>query len=151
MNDTLSERVVSFIANLIPLYNSEQVGDVWCARSLTDGTLIKPVPMEEGEEDAWVDVLWQGDESRTTRVLSFLIASNAIARYAELHTAFSHPKSAARFEAQRMAEHFTFKTGQSVVFDAPDADEELLYWLREGARHLGKDTIISLLKKSIGL
>lgn len=151
MNKTPSERVVGFIANLLPLYDGERVGEVWCARSLSDGTLIKPVPDEEGIEDVWVDVLWQGDESRTSRILSFLIASNAIARYAELHTAFSHPKSVVRTEAQRMAEHFTFKTGQSLVFHTPDADEELLYWLREGAKRLGKDAIISVLKKNMGL
>lgn len=151
MNKTPSECVVGFIANLLPLYDGEHLEGVWCARSLSDGTLIKPVPEEEGLEDVWVDVLWQGDESRTTRILGVLIASNAIARYAEVRTAFSHPKSLVRAEAQRMAEHFTFKTGCSVMFHTPDADEELLYWLREGARHLGKDTIISLLKKGMGL
>ena len=42
-----SQKVVNFIANLIPLYIHENYEGKNCARSLTDGTLVLPVLSEE--------------------------------------------------------------------------------------------------------
>jgi hypothetical protein len=49
-----SEAVVGFIANLLPLYDGERNDDLWCARSLIDGTLILPIDESESEDEQGV-------------------------------------------------------------------------------------------------
>ena len=59
-----SEAIVRFIANLMPLYQGERHDGDWCARSLTDGTLILPVDESaHEEEEGWLRVRWQARRS----------------------------------------------------------------------------------------
>jgi hypothetical protein len=56
-----SAAIVDFIANLLPLYDGGRHGDLWCARSMQDGTLVLPVDESEwDEEQGTVLVRWQG-------------------------------------------------------------------------------------------
>lgn len=80
-----SEAIVSFIANLLPLYSGERHNERWCARSLHDGTLILPFADEDSNDEGWVSVLWQGDAQRQTDVLGEQIATLALERYVRLH------------------------------------------------------------------
>lgn len=59
-----STAIVSFLANLMPLYTHEGRAGVWCARSLQDGTLILPV-----DESDW------DEESGSVRVLQAIAAA----------------------------------------------------------------------------
>lgn len=60
-----SQAIVGFLANLIALYEGERRDDVWCARSLADGTLIFPVDETDWDEErGTVRVWWQGDAQR---------------------------------------------------------------------------------------
>lgn len=43
MSSSMSIAVVSFLANLMPLYSPERHGERWCARDMRDGTLVLPV------------------------------------------------------------------------------------------------------------
>lgn len=62
-----SQRVVSFIGNLAPLFHTEEIDHGRAARSLRDGTLIKASAEDEAEpEDAYVVVWWQGDPGRVS-------------------------------------------------------------------------------------
>lgn len=64
-----SQRVVSFIGNLAPLFHTEEIDHGRAARSLRDGTLIKASVVDEAEpEDAYVVVWWQGDPGRASEV-----------------------------------------------------------------------------------
>ncbi len=73
-----SEAVVRFIANLLPLYDGESHDSLWCARSLTDGTLILPIDESDSDdEQGCVRVRWQGDPSREQETRGDMLASVA--------------------------------------------------------------------------
>lgn len=105
-----STAVVSFLANLLPLYTHEDHDGIWCARSLHDGTLMLPVD-ESGwdEERGSVRVYWQGDPQRETEVDGAELATLALERYVRLHGAGASEEAIAA-ELWYMARHFTFKT-----------------------------------------
>lgn len=144
MEEGSNQRIVAFIANLLPLYIGEQVEDLWCARSLVDGTLISPL----SDSDEFVSVLWQGDPQRRTEVQAVFIASLAVARYVELHHSASQSK-ALRAEMQHMAHHFTVKTGDALVFDEPGSD--MMEVLERAVGRLGESVVVEVLKRAAGL
>lgn len=148
MSDNPSQRIVNFIGQLLPLYVQENVNGVWCARSLTDGTLILPIDAPEDTGDGFVAVHWQGDPCRRTEVQGVFIASVAVARYVELHhtATFSKPM---RDEMEHISHHFTVKTGEELTFDAPDSG--LLGLVGQAVGKLGEAAVIEILKKQVGL
>ena len=144
---SLSQDIVQFIGNLLPLYDGDQVDGVWCARSLTDGTLICPVEEMEEYENGLVTVHWQGDPARQTSVQGAFMASLAVAKYVEIHHMAEKAKGT-RDEMERLASHFTFKTGESLTFEAPDS--ELLEWMSKAVSKAGQTAVVEILKKLAG-
>ncbi|MBY0409078.1 MAG: hypothetical protein K2Q97_02880 [Burkholderiaceae bacterium] len=144
----LSQSIVQFIDHLHPLYMHEEVDRVWCARSLTDGTLILPMDKSEGDENGFVTVHWQGDADRSTVVQGVFMASLAVARYVELHH-IAETAKATRDEMERLSHHFTVKTGESLAFESPDS--ELLGMVSKAVGKLGEFAVMELLKKQVGL
>lgn len=145
-----SESIVAFIANLLPLYQGEQHEGRWCARSLTDGTLILPIvhPDAEDDDDGWVMVYWQGDPARQSVTLASKMASLAIARYVELHHTATFSKLM-RDEMEHMSQHFTLKTGAHLMFELPDSG--LMDVVGEAVRKFGEAVVIEILKNKVGL
>ena len=144
---SLSQDIVQFIGNLLPLYIGDEVDGVWCARSLTDGTLICSVEEMEGYENGFVTVHWQGDPARQTLVQGTFMASLAVANYVELHHMAEKAKGT-REEMERLANHFTFKTGESLTFEALDL--ELLEWMGKAVNKAGQTAVVEILKKLAG-
>lgn len=142
-----SEAIVGFIANLIPLYNGEHVDGVWCARALSDGTLILPLRGDD-EGDAFVTVRWQGDPLRTSQVLASLIATLAVGRYVEFHSMAKSSKETGA-EMERLADHYRFKTGNSLHFEA--IDPALAELVSKAISRLGEAAVIEALKKTLGM
>lgn len=144
-----SKAIVGFIANLIPLYDGENFDGVRCARSLSDGTLILPVMGDDEDEgDAFVTVHWQGDPLRTSQVLASFMATLAVGKYVEFHFMAESSKDT-RAEMARLAEHYRFKTGDSLSFDA--AESGMADLVGKAASKYGELTVIELLKKTFGL
>jgi hypothetical protein len=143
-----SQDMVNFIANLLPLYDGEQVNGVWCARSLVDGTLVLPIASEE-EGEAFVTVHWQGDPQRSSIVQGSFLASLAVARYVELHHMAEVSKDT-RDEMTRLAQHFSFKTGDSLCFEAP-FDTGLLALVGKAISKAGNVAVEEALKKLMGI
>jgi hypothetical protein len=141
----MSQVVVDFIANLLPLYISESVDGVRCARSLDDGSLICP---PENPQDEFAIVYWQGDRTRKTDVQAVYLASLAVAKYVALHHTATNAKDTQE-EMRRLSEHFTFKTGEALAFEAPLP--ELWGLVGRAIGKIGEETLMELLKKQIGL
>lgn len=140
-----SAAVVSFIANLMPLYQSERRGEESCARSLQDGTLILPIA-EDDYEEAWVRVYWHGDSQHQSEVLGAAIATLAIERYVRLHSTGASEDTIAS-ELWFMAQHFRFKTGCDVHL--PQLPEPAHPAVR-AAKRLGEGVLANLLSKLAG-
>lgn len=145
---SLSKNIVQFIDHLSPLYIHDKVDGVWCARSLSDGTLICPFMETEDDENGFVTVHWQGDPSRQTVVQGVFMASLAVARYVELHHMAANAK-ATRDEMERLSNHFTFKTGESLIFETRDSG--LYELIGKAVLKVGEATVTEILKKQIGL
>lgn len=146
-----SESVVRFIANLMPLYEQEQIDGVWCARSLQDGTLILPVDESDWDEQrGTVRVRWQGDTSRQHLTEGTAIASLALVRYVEFHQ-FGQPekKKVAMFED--LAFHFELKTG--CVLQSPEylPESDLLSAVRKAVGRIGESAVVNALLKAAGM
>jgi hypothetical protein len=122
-----SQAIVGFIANLLPLYLGERHGKRWCARSLQDGTLILPIDSgEDGDDEGWVSIHWQGDQLRSTEALGQWVATLAVERYVRLHGAGASEEAIAG-ELWFMARHFEFKTGCHVYLpELPEPPSQLL-------------------------
>lgn len=81
----LSQRIVDYIAELMPLYTFQFADGHDCALSLTDGTLYMPVDESGHEkEEGWVAVLWQGNAHKRSELPGPVLAYQAALRYAEL-------------------------------------------------------------------
>jgi hypothetical protein len=81
----LSQSIVNFIAQLLPLYTCQHADGHECALSLLDGTLILPVDESHAaQEEGWVAVFWQGDSRRRSEVVGSQLASLAVCRHVEL-------------------------------------------------------------------
>lgn len=145
---SLSQAIVQFIDHLHPLYMHELVNGVMCARSLTDGTLIFPVDEDEDDESGFVMVHWQGDSNRQTLVQGVYFSSLAVARYVELRHVAEGDK-ATRREMEHLSNHFTVKTGESLVFEGPESN--LLEAVMKAVDRVGQVAVIEILKKTVGL
>lgn len=160
---TQSERIVDFIAGLIPLYIAQNIDDCGCAVSLIDGTVIAPVDNSRGDdeagnrddgnggdEDDWVVVYWQGDRSRHTEVRGSLIAGQALLRYIELRSA-GRSADELRREREGLAEHFAFKTGASLYLAEGYEEPELQRVLRKAISKFGPAFVMTAVRKTFGL
>jgi hypothetical protein len=145
---SLSQAIVQFIGHLLPLYIEDQVEGVWCARSLSDGTLICPIDEADDDENGFVTVYWQGDPARQTVVQGVFMASLAVAKYVELHHMAENAKGT-RNEMEHLSQHFTVKTGQSLTFESPDSG--LLALVGKAVGKVGEAALIEILKKQVGL
>jgi len=146
-----SEAVVGFIANLLPLYDGERHEDLWCARSLIDGTLILPIDDSHDDDQlGWVRVRWQGDPTREQETRGDMLASVALERYVRLHGA-GHDEEAIAGELWYMAQHFHFKTGCDVYL--PQLREPPHPLIRAGKRavSMGQGVLVNLISKVIGV
>lgn len=141
----MSQAIVNFIANLLPLYIGEQVDGRLCARSMQDGSLVCAL---DESDDEMVTVLWQGDPSRSSTVPADYVASVAVARYVELRYLAERNKETCK-EFERMARHYSFKTGSTLVFEEPD--DASLELFGRAVRKLGQEAVLELLKKAASL
>ncbi|RDZ25983.1 hypothetical protein [Lysobacter silvisoli] len=149
--DSKSAAVVGFIANLSPMYVGTRIEDLWCARSLVDGTLILPVEEDDSEQqEGFVKVQWQGDSTRETEALGADIATVAVVRYVEFHNVGQAEKRKAA-ELKGLAEHFEFKTGCSLYLPhASESSSELVATVRRAVGRMGEKAFIDLIMKAIG-
>lgn len=149
-----SAAIVGFIANLMPLYEPEQLGDIWCARSLTDGTLVLPVDeatagVDPDEEQGWVRVRWQGDPNREIETFGANIATLAVIRYIELNS-LGQPAKKVAVELEHLERHFMFKTGCSLYLHAEiEAPSALMVAVRKAAGRMGERALADLILSSI--
>lgn len=146
-----SEDVVGFIANLLPLYDGERHENLWCARSLIDGTLILPIDDSHDDDQlGWVRVRWQGDPTREQETRGDMLASVALERYVRLHGT-GYNEEAIAGELWYMARHFHFKTGCDVYL--PQLREPLHPLIRAGKRavSMGQGVLVNLISKVIGV
>lgn len=81
----LSQRIINYIAELMPLYTFQFADGHDCALSLADGTLYMPVDETGHEkEEGWVVVLWQGNAHQRSELPGPLLAYQAALRCAAL-------------------------------------------------------------------
>jgi hypothetical protein len=146
-----SEAVVSFLANLLPLYDGERDDDLWCARSLVDGTLILPIDESDSDdEQGWVRVRWQGDPSREQETLGSMLATLALERYVRLHGA-GYDEQAIAGELWFMGKHFEFKTGCSVYLPQLREPPGRLQMMGRKALEMGQGLLANVFSKLAGL
>lgn len=147
-----SQKVVNFIANLIPLYIHENYEGKNCARSLTDGTLVLPVLSEEDDEytSVYIEVYWQGDRNRTSIVFGELFVTPVLESYVRLHGVGATEEQIAD-ELRFMSEHFTFKTGGYLYF--PNLGESPTFMEKsfKSAKSFGGGLLVDIFKKMVGL
>lgn len=146
-----SQRYVSFIGNLMPLYQHEQVDNLSAARSLRDGTLMLPkLDIDDSLDDDWITVWWQGDCRRASNVDGTQLASIALVDYVQFHSAGKTPQHLAGM-IEHLSQHFTFKTGGHLHL--PYAEDELQAFAKilEMVKRYGPDLALDALKKTLGL
>ncbi|MBT8767334.1 hypothetical protein [Metapseudomonas boanensis] len=146
-----SQRYVNFIANLMPLYQHEEVNNLWCARSLRDGTILLPQhDIDDSLDDDWITVWWQGNPERACEVDGTQLASIALVDYVQFHSAGKAPQHVTDL-LEHLSQHFTFKTGGHLHL--PYAEEELQAFgkVLEAVKRYGPDLAWEGLKKSLGL
>lgn len=149
MSEGLSHRIVAFIAGLRPLYTHEFVGDRIGARSLVDGSLILPLDEDEEDENGTVEVFWQGDPARRSEVRGVALASVAVAKCLELQAIPFAP--ATKAEYAHLSQHFMFKTDEALVLQEPDPESAITEMLKGASKRLGKEALLEIIKKAIGL
>lgn len=143
--------IVSFLANLLPLYDGESHEGHGCARSLSDGTLILPVAESvEDDEVGWIRVRWQGDAAREQVTRGDMFASVALERYVRLH-GVGHGERSIANELWFMARHFQFKTGCSTYFPELPEPTDRLDAIGRKAREMGQGVLVNLISKVIGV
>lgn len=146
-----SQRYIDFIGNLTPLFQHEQVEQLWCARSLRDGTLLLPqLDIDESLDDDWISVWWQGDRHRISNVDGTQLASIALVDYVQYHSTGKPTQHSADL-LEHLSQHFVFKTGGCLHL--PYAEDELhaLGKIFDVAKRYGPDLAWDVLKKSLGL
>lgn len=149
MRNGMSHRIVGFIANLFPLYETVTVDGRQAARSLMDGTLIFAVDEEEENENGFVLIHWQGDPSRACEALGPAIATLAVARYIDLHAVPSDKRTKDQYA--HLSQHFGLKTGSVLVLDESGGDAESYRLLGQLVEKAGVGVAVEILKKSMGL
>lgn len=146
-----SESVVRFIANLLPLYDGEGHDGLWCARSLTDGTLIFPVDESDWDEErGTVKVWWQGDAKREQLTEGTFLITLALDRYVRLHGA-GFSEEAIAGELWFMARHFNFKTGCRLYLPQLPEPPSRLVKTGRAALRMGEGLLVNVLGKLSGL
>jgi hypothetical protein len=143
-----SQAIVSFIASLLPLYVPTWHDGKYCARSIRDGTLVIPVAETPEDEDGWVQVVWQGEPHRATAVQGIFLVEVALSDYVQFVTRGKPERYSKKFE--ELAQHFHVKTGRSVL-EAEDWLVRVLEAASAGAEKLGKEAVVVLIKKAVGL
>lgn len=150
-----SQKVVDFIANLIPLYIHEKYEDKDCARSLVDGTLVLPYLPEDKEDESdyssiFVEVYWQGDKNRKSVVFGELFVTPILERYVRLHGTGATEEQVAE-ELRFMSEHFAFKTDGYPYF--PNLGESPTFMEKsfKSAKSFGSGLLVDIFKKMVGL
>lgn len=147
---TQSEAIVGFIANLLPLYESERHRRLRCARSLADGTLIMPIEDSDDDGIGWVRVRWQGDRRRERDVHGYMLASLALERYVRLH-GVGYSEEAIAGELWYMARHFHLKTGCEVYFPQLPEPPSRLKKVGRAAARMGQGVLVNAFSKMMGL
>lgn len=146
-----SESVVGFIANLLPLYDGERHENLWCARSLIDGTLILPIDDSRDDDQlGWVRVRWQGDPTREQETRGDMLASVALERYVRLHGT-GYDEEAIAGELWYMARHFHFKTGCDVYLPQLSEPPTRLQKASRKTVEMGQGLLVNLLSKLTGM
>jgi hypothetical protein len=146
---SLSQRIVDFIGGLLPLYIEDEVDGVWCARSLSDGTLICPVEEMEACEDGFVTVHWQGDQARQTLVQGTIHGQSGRGQVRGASLPCGKTPKAPREEIEHLANHFTVKTGALLTFQLPDS--ELPELIGKAVGKVGEAVVTEAIKKLVGL
>jgi len=146
----ISNKIVQFISGLIPIYTHEEIGGIWCARSLVDGTLICPAEKSEANENGLVKVYWQGDTARQSVLIGSFVASCAVAKYIEIH-GIGRDAQDTSDELRHLAHHFTLKTGEELVFEMDEEDSRLLQVLEKAIKKIGQEAVTEIIKKTVGL
>lgn len=140
-----SEAVVGFIANLLPLYDGERHDDLWCARSLIDGTLILPIDDSHDDDQlGWVRVRWQGDPAREQEARGDMLASVALERYVRLHGT-GYDEEAIAGELWYMARHFHFKTACRIYLPQLREPPSITSRVLKHATEIGKGVLVNLI------
>lgn len=146
-----SQRYISFIASLIPLYQSELVNGQSCARNLRDGTLLLPRhDLDESMDDDWITVWWQGDPKRASDTQAFQLASIALVDYVQLHSVGKGPEHAAGLLAH-LGQHYEHKTGGSLYLPYADEGSHALGKIVAIAKEVGFELALEGLKEGVGL
>ena len=146
-----SAAVVSFLANLAPLYMHEEHDGLWCARSLVDGTLILPVDESQWDEERGrVMVHWQGDSSRTSEVQGEDLAAMALERYVRLQGTGAAEEDIAA-ELWFMDRHFTFKTGCHASLLLLNEPAHPLVRAGRKAVRIGEGLLVNTISKLAGM
>ena len=138
MSTGVSSRIVDFISALLPLYTQEMVDDE---------ALLLPREADE-DEDGRVTVFWQGDRQRSSEIAGAFMASAAVARYVEMHAVSVGKLTKEEFE--HLANHFTVKTGQSLIFEFEDTDDPLLKLVGRAAARFGSEAVIAVIRSHLG-
>jgi hypothetical protein len=149
MSDGTSIRIVDFISKLIPVYIHEFDGHTVSARSLSSGTLIRPIADPVADENGLVEVLWQGAVHNSSVVQGVFVAQLAVVQYLE-HHAITRPGKT-HHELLRLEEHFQVKTGESLGIDSDTGGNVLASFAGDLIKKLGVQGAIELIKKGIGL
>lgn len=147
-----SQKYINFIANLMPIYEGEQVGDRYCARSLRDGTLLLPHQDEDGGRDDFITIWWQGDASRASGAMASMVASNAVTEYVQ-QTTIGKPPEYTTALLLHLAQHFEYKTGDTLYlpYAQEDQDMEALIKIIAIAKKAGIQLALEGLKKLVFL
>lgn len=143
----VSRAIVSFIANLSPLYDSLSIEGKPCAIDLGDGTRISPI--DSDDDEPWVSVHWQGDAGRSKDADATMIATLALVRYVQFHSiGFDSASQRAMLEQLRL--HFTVKTGHSLYLPYHQDPEIQGSGIHAFAGDIGKEVLRVLLGKALG-
>ena len=141
---------INFIANLMPLYQGEWHGDLYCARSLRDGTLLLPHQDDDSENEEFITIWWQGDSSRSADVMASMVASNAVAEYVQQASLGKSPEYATALLLHLM-QHFEHKTGDTLYLPYAQDDQEMqgLAKIVAISKRTGIELVLEGLKKLV--
>jgi len=156
-----SERIVQFLASLMPVYTHDYINEVHAARSLIDGTLVLPIlkstcpdwnedELEDRSEE--VVVFWQGDSARRSIVHGNQLVHLAIVKYAEVRELHLNGPEAASSLIKDMVAHYAFKTGQELepAYYGTDKYIELIKLLNRATKKLGLGIVTDMLTTILG-
>ncbi len=143
-NDTESQRIILFLANLAHFHGGRIEDHLFAAQRITDGTYFVPHPDPEGQERGLLIAHWQADPERKAVVLGTQIAEH------EIITAVKHWVTTGDMEDEQASIehlflHFKHKTGANLHFTAENKE------FSSTINRLLRDVGWSAFKKLIGL